>query len=92
MAALAIHLETAANYESTIRHADSTLRLLTNANFRSLFLWDKTEQKNKREKMSYTVIESVPMVFKVYIMDQMTRLHENFNIKRKEFPAGRRPP
>jgi hypothetical protein len=91
MAATAIYLETHASYESTTRHADSIIHLLTNANFRSLFLWVKEEIKNKRDNMDYEVIESVPSEFRIYLLDQMTRLGEIFNIRRLEAPANRRP-
>jgi hypothetical protein len=91
MAALSIHLEEHANYDSTLKHAESVMRLLTNANFRSLFMWLKEEQKNKRDNMDYDVIESVPVQLRVYIMDQTDRLGEIYNIRRMEISARNRP-
>ena len=91
MAALAIHLEQNTSYESTVKNADSFMRLLTNASFRSLFLWDKSEQKNKRTNMNYDVIETIPIELKMYIFDQMTRLREIFNVKRLEISEDKRP-
>jgi hypothetical protein len=91
MAAVSIYLEQRANYENTNKHADSVLRLLTNASFRSLFLWIKEEQKNKRTLMDYSVIESVPLEFRMFLLDQMSRLGDIFDVKRLEKPKNERP-
>ena len=91
MAAVSIYLEQRANYENTNKHADSVLRLLTNASFRSLFLWIKEEQKNKRTLMDYSVIESVPLEFRMFLLDQMSRLGDIFDVKRLEKPKKERP-
>jgi hypothetical protein len=91
MAATSIYLETRANYESTTGHALSILHMLTNANFRSLFLWVKEEMKNKRVNMDYEVIESVPTEFRMFLLDQMHRLGEIYNMKRMQIPETKRP-
>jgi hypothetical protein len=92
MAATKIYLESYANYDTTIKHAESIIRLLVNANFRSLFLWVKEELKNRRNNMDYTVIESVPIEFRVFILDHMNDLAKIFNIKRMEKSREERPP
>ena len=92
MAATAIYLEAKANYENTTKHADSVLRLLTNASFRSLFLWIKEEQKNRRTHMDYTVIESVPKEFRMFLLDNMSRLGAIYDVKRFEKTKKERPP
>ena len=91
MAALAIHIENNASYESSIKNADTMMKILTNASFRSLFLWNKDEHKNKREEMDYEPIQSLPMEFRMFILDQMTRQEEIYKIKRRSAPKGSVP-
>ena len=92
MAATAVYLEQKANYENPTKHADSVLRLLTNASFRSLFMWIKEDQRNKRNHMDYTVIESLPVQFRMFLLDNMSRLGEVYDLKRLEKPKKERPP
>ena len=92
MTALSVHLENHANYESSIKHADSVMRLLTNASFRSLFLWKKEDVKNKRENMNYEVIESVPTELRMYILEQMATLEHIYERRRRSIPEPNRPP
>ena len=40
--------------------------------------------------MSYDVIESVPMEFRVFLLDTMSRLKDIYEIKRQEVPESQR--
>ena len=73
MAAISVFISDNVSYANTVKHAESFMSILSNANFRSLFLWIKEETKNRREGMDYTVIESVPIEMRVYIEDERRR-------------------
>ena len=42
--------------------------------------------------MDYTVIESVPMEFRMFLLDNMSRLGAIYNVRRMDRPVKDRPP
>jgi hypothetical protein len=76
---------------STVKNAESFITLLTNANFRSLFLWTKGKSDTKNAKINYDVIEPVPKVFREFVENQRIVQEANFNLKNLDHPQEFNP-
>jgi hypothetical protein len=68
------------------------MSILTNANFRSLYVWSLEEAKHRRPGMNYGAIQSLPVEMRTFIEDERRRHASHFDIKILEFPPEERPP
>lgn len=62
-----IMLEDGCDYDSTTKHAISFTRILFNNNFRSLYVWRKSEITNRRPDMNYDLIYSLPAEVRTWV-------------------------
>ena len=67
MAALSEYLLMNSDFTDNLKHAQSFVKLLFNANFRSLYCWDKKDITNRRKRFNYRLINSLPESVKSFI-------------------------
>ena len=73
MAAATEYLLANAEFKNTEKHAQSFAKLITNANFRSIFTWRKEEISNKRENFDYDFLQSFPEELRTFICRERAR-------------------
>ena len=73
MAAVSEYLMANCDFSSTQKHAASFIRLLFNANFRSIHCWCKEDISNFREGMNYECIISLPEEVKTWICQERVK-------------------
>ena len=81
MAAATEYLLANADFKNTEKHAQSFSKLITNANFRSIFTWCKEEMLNRRKGMVYGAITSLPEEMKVWIGEERARHIRHFQVE-----------
>ena len=67
MAAVSEVLLMNCDFTSMTKHAISFCRNLFNANFRSIYVWKKEDISNRKDNMTYEVVQSLPAEVRTWI-------------------------
>ena len=73
MAAVSEVLLMNCDFTSTTKHAISFCRNLFNANFRSIYVWKKEDISNRKDNMTYEVVQSLPAEVRTWIGQDRAR-------------------
>ena len=81
MAAVSEYLLANAGFKTCKKHSASFCKLLFNANFRSIYTWDKDDITNPRENFNYDAIINLPLEIQTWIRQERVKHARYFAVE-----------
>ena len=81
MAAVSETLLLNADFRSVTQHCTSFVRLLTTANFRCLYTWDKENMKNKSPDTNYGGLMTLPKELRMFVAQERAKHIRHFALE-----------